>query len=295
VARPDLYPLDPTIERAFDASEVLALELALDEAAQVEVATRMMERARLPAGQRIDDVVSEETFALLVEARGGQRGGLFGLRGFHPWFVAVSLTMQALQEAGFSADHGIDEYFKRRAGERSVVALETVDEQLDVFAAMSPEDEEAMLRETLEDLDEQSDQLGRAFELWRAGDADELDRLLLAPMRSEQPELYEKLFAARNRRMLEVLERLTGQRPARYFVVVGAGHLVGPGGLVDLLRRSGHRVEQLEGEGVAAEPTAGSSRAAADSMPASRRRAIARGENRFAAGIPREAALEAAR
>ena len=33
--------------------------------------------------------------------------------------------------------------------------------------------------------------------------------------------------------------------PDAAFVVVGAGHLVGPGSIVDLLREKGYRVEQL--------------------------------------------------
>jgi hypothetical protein len=56
--------------------------------------------------------------------------------------------------------------------------------------------------------------------------------------------VYEKLFYERNARMAEALEGMLAQ-PRTWFVVVGAGHVVGPEGLVALLEKQGHRVRQL--------------------------------------------------
>jgi uncharacterized protein YbaP (TraB family) len=158
-----------------------------------------------------------------------------------------------MEEAGFSGDNGIDVYFHGRVqpGQR-VVALETIDDQLAVFEQLSPTAQEAMLRETLETLDEQPAQLDLAFERWREGDAEALDQLLLEPMRREQPELFEQVFSARNRRMVDSLTALASAEPARYFVVVGAGHLVGKEGVVALLQGHGRAVEQLTALGTEA-------------------------------------------
>lgn len=246
VARAGLYPLDRRIEAAFESSDVLALELLLGEREGVVAATRMMSAARLKPGQRLSDVVSAETWSLLESTLAARGGTLVGLRGFQPWFVALSLTLASMEESGFSGDNGIDVYFHERLRPaQRVVALETIDDQLAVFEQLSPEAEEAMLRETLETLDEQPDQLDLAFDRWREGDAEALDRLLLEPMRREQPELFEQVFAARNRRMVDSLMALVRAEPARYFVVVGAGHLIGKEGLVAILRGRGSAVEQL--------------------------------------------------
>jgi uncharacterized protein YbaP (TraB family) len=253
VARAGLYPLDRRIEAAFESSDVLALELSLDEREGVAAATRMMSAARLEPGQRLIDVVSAETWSLLESTLAARGGTLLGLRGFQPWFVALSLTLASMEEAGFSGDNGIDVYFHGRVqpGQR-VVALETIDDQLAVFEQLSPTAQEAMLRETLETLDEQPAQLDLAFERWREGDAEALDQLLLEPMRREQPELFEQVFSARNRRMVDSLTALASAEPARYFVVVGAGHLVGKEGVVALLQGHGRAVEQLTALGTEA-------------------------------------------
>lgn len=245
VARPDIYPLDPRIEEAFAQSDVLVLELALDESAQVGAARRMLELGRLAPGQRLSDVVQPETWQLLERTQSERGQSLFGLRGFRPWFVALTLTTQALERQGFSAENGIDEHFRRAAVDRKrIEALETVDGQLQLFAGLAPDAEEQLLRQTLEEIDEYATELDSAFRLWSAADAPGLDQLMVAPMEHEYPEMFERLFVARNRAMIERLVEMA-KAPGRYFVVVGAGHLVGRSGIVELLRERGITSRQL--------------------------------------------------
>lgn len=245
VARADLYPLDARIEAAFAKSDVLVLELALDEAAQLGAAQRMMELGRLEPGVRLADVVQPATYELLVQTQERNGMSLFGLRGFRPWFVALGLTTQALEREGFSASHGIDEHFRRQAqGHKRIVALETVDEQLALFSGLSRDAEEHLLRQTLEELDNYGAELDGTFEAWSAGDAEAIDRLMIGPMRAEYPALFAQLFTKRNEKMVQKLLELA-KAPGRYFVVVGAGHLVGSSGIVDLLRSRGIVSTQL--------------------------------------------------
>jgi uncharacterized protein YbaP (TraB family) len=245
VARAGLYPLDARIEQSFAASDVLVLELALDEAAQLAAARRMVELGRLEPGRRLSDVVAPETYNLLVETQARRGQAMFGLRGFRPWFVALTLTTQALEAEGFSAELGIDEHFRRAAvGHKRIEAFETVESQMQLFTSLSPDAEEQLLRQTLEELDAYASELDAAFRLWSAGDANGIDGLLVAPMEREYPDLFERLFAERNRQMTERILALSKQ-PGRYFVVVGAGHLVGSSGILALLGARGIVSRQL--------------------------------------------------
>jgi len=245
VARPDLYPLDARIEESFAASDVLVLELALDESAQVAAARRMMELGQLEPGKRLSDVVSPEIWQLLVDTQARHGQSMFGLRGFRPWFVSLTLTTQALEREGFSAEHGIDEHFRRAAaGHKRIEALETVDGQLALFASLSSQAEEQLLRQTLEELDAYGGELDAAFRLWSNGDASGIDRLLVTSMQSEYPDLFQRLFIDRNKAMTEQLLELA-KVPGRYFVVVGAGHLVGNQGILALLAARGFASQQL--------------------------------------------------
>jgi uncharacterized protein YbaP (TraB family) len=245
VARAGLYPLDPRIEQSFAGSDVLVLELALDETAQLAAARRMLELGQLEPGRRLSDVIAPETYDLLLATQARRGQSMFGLRGFRPWFVSLTLTTQALEAEGFSAELGIDEHFRRAAvGHKRIEALETVESQMALFTSLSREAEEQLLRQTLEELDSYADELDAAFRLWSAGDASGIDGLLVAPMQREYPDLFQRLFAERNREMTERLVQMA-KVPGSYFVVVGAGHLVGSSGILALLGARGISIRQL--------------------------------------------------
>jgi uncharacterized protein YbaP (TraB family) len=77
---------------------------------------------------------------------------------------------------------------------------------------------------------------------WRAGDAATLERLFFDTMQEPaQRAVYEAVFVKRNVTMVEAIERFLADE-GTYFVVVGAGHLIGPDSVVEILRRRGHRV-----------------------------------------------------
>jgi uncharacterized protein YbaP (TraB family) len=85
--------------------------------------------------------------------------------------------------------------------------------------------------------------MATALRLWQAGDAAGLDRALVAPTRTAYPELFQRMFLDRNRRMVDAVAGYLGGG-GESFVVVGAGHLVGPGGMLDLVRARGYQPVQ---------------------------------------------------
>jgi uncharacterized protein YbaP (TraB family) len=68
----------------------------------------------------------------------------------------------------------------------------------------------------------------------------------LEKFRQDAPEVYEQLLPGRNRRWLPAITRaLAGQR--NVMVLVGALHLPGEDGLIEMLRREGFKPEQMYG------------------------------------------------
>jgi hypothetical protein len=78
---------------------------------------------------------------------------------------------------------------------------------------------------------------------WRRGDAAQLGALLAREYRSF-PALYRPLVTARNQHWLPQIETLLNGE-GNSMVVVGALHLVGDGGLLELLRKDGFTATQL--------------------------------------------------
>ncbi len=242
LASPDIYPLDGRIEAAFEASTTLVLETDLDEESLSEQMEQFVQEALLPPGQNAYDGLDPELRTRLL--RRMEELGLDAARlaGFKLWFITMMVSVGALEQAGYSGEHGIDHHFYRRAQRRNmpVLGLEQVETQLQLLLAMSADARQQDLRNAL-DADE-SKRLGVIFEQWQQG----LSEALLADIEStakEYPALYEELFLKRNIVMADGIARLLNQ-PGHYFIIVGAGHLVGRDNVLQLLTRRGLSVRQ---------------------------------------------------
>jgi uncharacterized protein YbaP (TraB family) len=244
VASQDMYPLDPRIESAFQRAQTLVLETSLDPAAQVQMGQKMAAAGIYPPGDSIDLHLDRETLGLLQQRLKASGPPFSSVRAYRPWFVAVILVLAEMQRLGYHPHLGIDTYFAERAKARKrVVGLETIDEQVALFSGMPDTVQEGMLKDALTKLDELGALMATTQSLWRRGDARAVDELMLAPMRRDFPDVFQRLFADRNRKMATAIEGYL-KTSGEYFVVVGSGHLIGPEGVLELLQVKGHAVVQ---------------------------------------------------
>jgi uncharacterized protein YbaP (TraB family) len=86
----------------------------------------------------------------------------------------------------------------------------------------------------------------RLLESWKSGDADGMEQMLMRIMKEDRRLLpiYEIIYYERNRNMSSRIEGLLGTKDT-YFVTVGAAHMIGEEGIVEILRKKGYPVEQL--------------------------------------------------
>ena len=239
------YPLNPALEAAFKDSDLLVEEVdlaeMLDPMAQMSILTRGM----LPSNQSLDKVLSPATMALVKKAVGdlGDAGG--PLMRFKPWMLAITLQGMELLKAGFDPALGLDQHFydQAKAAGKSVQGLETVEFQISRFDGMTLEQQDRMLAETLKELQTETATVGKLGDAWKAGDVPAIERIALADLKSD-PLMYQRLLVERNKNWMPKIEALFTRR-GRALVVVGAAHLVGPDGLLAMLKAKGYTVEQL--------------------------------------------------
>ena len=241
----DYYPLAPALDAGFKDSDLLVEEVDLAEMLSPTTQFSLLARGMLPSGQTIDTVVSPATLAL-VNARVGSLGmPLSALQQFKPWFLAMTLMAVEWQKAGFDAELGLDKHFYDRAtvDGKAVQGLETTEYQISRFDGMTKSQQDHFLAESLKDLDTETATVNKVADAWKAGDAPTVERLVLQDLKDD-PEMYQRMLVDRNRNWLPKLIALFA-RPRPAFVVVGAAHLVGPDGLIAMLKAKGIRVEQL--------------------------------------------------
>jgi uncharacterized protein YbaP (TraB family) len=241
----DYYPLNPSLDAAFKDADVLVEEADLAEMEAPATQFKLLTRGLLPANQTLDSVVSAATYGLVTKRVATLGIPLEPLRRFKPWLLAMTLIEMEWQKAGFDASLGLDRHFfdRARGDGKMVQGLETIDYQLSLFDGMTMAQQDRMLSESLQDIDEERANVFKLTDAWKAGDAAEVERIMLNDMKDD-PVMYQRLLVGRNRAWQPKLDALLA-RGARAFVVVGAAHLVGPDGLLAMFRAKGYTVVQL--------------------------------------------------
>lgn len=243
--RKDAYPLNISIEDAFSRSNVLVVEANVNDPDKLYF-SKFIEGVFYPGEDTLDKHVSRRTYELVI--------GEFDKYGLpaevlakeKPWFLALTLTALGLLKSGFEPRYGTDMHFLSKAGQKRIVELESLDQQVDLLSNFSDSEQEAFLVHTIKELNTLGRESDRLLETWKAGDAKGLESIMAKGYAGDQgmASIYEKLLYARNRSMTAKVEDFLRSKDT-CFVVVGAGHLVGKKGIVELLRAKGYAVEQM--------------------------------------------------
>ncbi|MGE3178181.1 MAG: TraB/GumN family protein [Vicinamibacterales bacterium] len=240
----DYYPLSPSIESAFAASDLLVEELDLAEMLAPDAQLLTLTRGLLPAGQTLEAVVSPPTFDLVSTRVRALGLPLEPLKRFKPWALALTLLAMEWQKAGFEPELGLDRhlYDRARAAGKAVRGLETAAFQVSRFDELTMAEQDRLLAQSLKDVETETAQVSQLADAWKAGDADTIERILLRETQADR-RLYERLVVERNQAWLPQIEALFARRTSS-MVVVGAAHLVGPDGLLKALASKGYRLQQ---------------------------------------------------
>lgn len=247
VAKADIYPLAPVIEKSFAGSSVLALEADPAKAKDDDLLQTMMASASYPQGESLKGHLSAKTYSLAekeVEKIGLPMESFERTR---PWFLAMTIESLEFMRLGFDPANGIDVHFAAEAaGKKRIVELESFDYQIRMLNGFSDRDQELFLLFTLEDLTNLRESTDEMMRAWRSGDAKSMEVLLTRPI-NETPQLrpiMDKIYYRRNVEMSDKIGQFLRNRDT-VFVVVGAAHLVGKEGIIEILRGKGYTVEQL--------------------------------------------------
>jgi uncharacterized protein YbaP (TraB family) len=134
-------------------------------------------------------------------------------------------------------------FFQKIAKQKGmeVIGLETIKEQMDVFEKIPLKTQATMLyKELSSEKVEGENQLDDMIELYAR---QELDSLYLLTSTGMDSETNKHLLVVRNHNMADRMEPIMKKKPM--FVGVGAAHLPGKEGVIDLLRKKGYTVRAV--------------------------------------------------
>lgn len=255
MGRKNFYPLPSSVEQAWKASKLLAVEAdTSDPAATMAMATLMvcmppdsLDQHLSPEGWKKVEILFQNPKVV----DGLHKVGLpeAALKMLQPWALTATLAVVPFLQGGFDVASGIDMHFLQRAKEekRTILQIESLDFQAKLLSRLPKNSQEAMLLETLEGLasEQTTTEISQLVEAWSKGDLDQIQRLSQIAAKSPEAKIWVRsLLEGRNPGMAEkITGYLAGHDPV--FVVVGAAHVAGPVGLIELLKKHGFKVKRL--------------------------------------------------
>ncbi len=253
VPDPRVTTLPASVETALAQADVVITELKMD----LETTTGAAAAMLLPNEGRLRAQLPDSTRTLLSEELGAisplLKPAMFDR--LKPWALAISLPMLGMQ-LKYPGVAALDVQLAQRATSTGRIneGLETLNEQLGIFDALTADQQLRLLDAALTDLRDArlqgKDNLEELILAYLSGDEQQLDQLMSKWMREAAEhgvDLGDALLDKRNHLMAERLDARWRKQPKQAtFTAVGAGHLVGKNNVIDLLRKRGYTLVRVE-------------------------------------------------
>jgi uncharacterized protein YbaP (TraB family) len=238
LGRSEMYPMGLVVEKAYQASKIVALEA--DPTDQQAVMSAISGSLYQPP----ENLQKNLPVPLLARlSRTLERYGipLEQAQQMKPFLVAITLASIEYAKAGFDPSLGVDMYLARRAKQdgKRLVELESLGGQMALMNDMSDRLQENLLQVTLESIDNGEIPALVGKKLHDAVSAEE--RKLPAALAQE---FHRKLMSDRNIAMAEKIETIL-KGSETHFIAVGAAHLLGQDNVLQILSQKGYRVRPL--------------------------------------------------
>ncbi len=242
LASDDLYPLPFHIENAFNKSDYLVVEVDITNIDQNEILQLIAKHGQLDNGRILSTVIPQSTYEAVKNEFSEYGINILQFERVNPWVVAITLSQLQMMKFGFRPEYGVDLYFLSDARDKmEIIELETGTDQISIFSDLNMDIQILLLEDFLYDLTQPKERILALFDAYKRWDAAWIHDFIFESVENhpELKPLYRNLLDERNVKMAASIDSFL-KNQGTYFVVVGAGHLFGEMGIIELLRKKGY-------------------------------------------------------
>ncbi len=238
------YFFTAEMQRAFDDTEVLALEIDIEKALDLGGQMAMLQKALMRNDTTLKDLVTPEEYAAIRDHFSKMGLPIFLLERIKPMFLTIFASEDIF--GGMGAMDRMKSYelelsSMAKGRQMKVTGLETVESQLGIFDSIPYKAQAKMLVASIEAEEGEEQLLDTLIHYYRLQDLERLNELINADATTF---VYRHiLLDNRNRQWIPAMTELMRAKPT--FFAVGAGHLKGEVGVIALLEQAGYRLTPL--------------------------------------------------
>lgn len=239
---PQDYPLPRAYQDAYQVADKLIFETNMATISTPKFHRYMKKQLSYDDGTTIDQVINAQTYQALSVYLAARQIPMMAIESLKPSAVAMSLSMIELRHLGFTSE-GVDQFYARLAlqDNKPIGWLEAPEEQVAMLKELNNQDSDAVINYALSEIKNMPYSMKSLKSSWRHGDMDTLAELELAQFKDEFPEVYRSLLVERNHLWMPQIEHMLST-PEVEMVLVGAMHLAGADGLLEMLNNLGYKI-----------------------------------------------------
>lgn len=243
-----VFNFDGTVLNSLFSCEAFAMEVLMDEVDPKVLRNSMY----MPKGKLISKMISAEEFKKLDSLCKKEVGTTaYMMNSIKPFFVmgAIQSAAMSSHEDGETPKEALDMFFLSTAREHGMLCygVEEYQTQIDAIDAISLKKQVKMLKDAINDYGSEADTSeasNSADELLATYLSFDLERMLELTQDESMPQKFNQVFVIdRNVGMADNFEKIAKEHTV--FCAVGAGHLGGAKGVIELLRKKGYTVEPV--------------------------------------------------
>ena len=231
--------LDEATLKALDETKQLFLEIDMDDP---ELQKQMMINMTMKDGASLSNLISKEDFSIVddfLQKNMGMSAKM--IDNFKPFMISSMLLPKLLDCPIKSFEMELIKVAKEQ--EEEIYGLETISDQLDVFDPYQEQAEE-LVKTAKDGMKKDKLEMEKVMKVYIDKDIEKMLDLMANSENKISANYNDILLINRNRKWISVIEQNSKEIPT--FYGVGAAHLAGENGVINLLRKFGYTVEAVK-------------------------------------------------
>ena len=243
------YFITEATQKAFDASQKVTFEINMKEMNNPMALMGIMGKAMMPNGKKLKDLIKEEDYQLVQRKFDTLGLPLKMLERMKPMFLSVMMgtdgEKMSMEDNAANKSTSYEMEFMKMGEKqkKDFDGLETVEFQMGIFDSIPYEAQAEMLVKTIKSGGSGDTDLKKMVTMYKNQDIDAMSKMLGSGEESDLAGYEKMLVINRNRNWIPLMAK--SMRDKTTFFAVGAGHLGGNLGVVNLLRKEGYKVKAL--------------------------------------------------
>ncbi len=233
------------LDKVISKADRIYFETDIGAEAQMSIAEMSYELGFATDGRLLSDKIGPELTEMLREKANEYNLPMPLLLTMEPWMAATTISMGVVAAIGYDPQHGVEKVLGDELPAERKGFLETPEQQLGFLAGGDETEQVAMLRATLEGIDDISGGIDDLLNAWLGGEPELLGEIFDEQMDGYGVGMIERLIDVRNKNWVDQIEAML-ERNETALLIVGAAHLAGDVSVVKLLEERGFTSERVQ-------------------------------------------------